>query len=195
MHKVKYFPLCVSQTGSRRLEAFKARALSTSGVRNTLPPFPKCLAHTESRNKLVGNFPPIFPLWNRFSLFLMNSQNMLRAENICWIYCEAMSIKCICRQDRAAQDKTNIGRNKPGKARSPEFICHPGLGVKLMLSWELCQPIRSQPGSVRTNERTELVTPRHGDTSVTAGGERKWLLHRDLRPNIPQITNQAGIRD
>ena len=95
----------------------------------------------------------------------------------------------------SVQDKTNIGCNKPGKARSPEFICHPGQGVKLMLGWELFQPIRDQPGSVRTNERAGLVTPSHGDTSVTAGGERKWLLHRDLRPNMPRITNQAGIRD
>ena len=82
MHKVKYFPLCVSQTGPRRHEAFKARALCTPGQKYAATP-PKCLAHTASRNKLVGNFPPIFPLWNRFSLFLMNSQNMLRAENIC----------------------------------------------------------------------------------------------------------------
>ena len=68
-----------------------------------------------------------------------------------------------------------------------------------MLGSELCQPIRGQPGSVRTNERAGLVTPSHGDTSVTAGGERKWLLHiietSDLRPDIPRITNQAGIRD
>lgn len=95
---------------------------------------------------------------------------------------------------RIKHDKTNIGRNKPGRARSPEFICHLGRGVKLMLGCEPCQPIRGRPGSARTNERAGQVTPRHGDTSVRARGERKWFLHRDLRPNIPQITNQAGIR-
>ena len=63
-----------------------------------------------------------------------------------------------------------------------------------MLGSEQSQPIRGLAGSARTNERAGLVTPRHGDTSVRAGGQRKWFLHRDLRPNIPQITNQAGIR-
>lgn len=64
-----------------------------------------------------------------------------------------------------------------------------------MLGSELCQPIRGQPGSVRTNERAGLVTPSHGDTSVTAGGERKWLVHREIEtsdPTCPRSQTRPG---
>ena len=53
-----------------------------------------------------------------------------------WARGKIYSIKYFSRRCgvRIKHDKTNIGRNKPGTARSPEFICHLGLGVKLVPS-------------------------------------------------------------